>query len=71
MPKPETALPPCPADRCETLEVIAGVLRRGVLYEPDEDLTAWLAGVEVVEGLERAGFAVARSATASAPDATP
>jgi len=71
MPKPESALPPCPADRCETLEVIAGVLRRGALDEPYEDLAAWVAGVEVVEGLERASFAVARSTTASAPDATP
>lgn len=71
MPKPKTALPPCPADRCETLEVIAGALRRDALDAPYEDLIAWMAGVEVVEGLERAGFAVARSATASAPDATP
>jgi len=71
MPKPETALSPYPADRCETLEVIAGVLRRGALDEPHEDLTAWVAGVEVVEGLERAGFAVVRGTSTSAPDVTP
>ncbi len=69
--KPETALPLCPADRCETLEVIAGVLRRGELDALSEELAAWMMGVEIVERLEPAGFAVARSTTASAPDATP
>ena len=71
MPKPRPAPLPCPAGRRETLEAIAGVFRGGALSDPAQDLAAWVAGVEVVEGLERAGFAVVRSATAPAPDGTP
>jgi len=50
---PTSALLPCPADRRETLEAIAHALRGGALSDPFEDLAAWVAGVEVVEGLER------------------
>ncbi len=69
MPKP--ALLPRPADRREMLEAIAFVLRSGALSDPYEDLAAWVAGVEVVEGLERAGFTVVRTTPAAASDATP
>lgn len=68
--KPEPVLPPCPADRRKTLETIAGVLRRGTLSDSTEDLAAWVAGVEIVEGLERAGFTVVQSKDV-APDAMP
>ena len=69
MPKP--ALPPCPADRREMLETIAFALRGGALSDPFEDLAAWVAGVEVVEGLQRAGFTVVRTTPAAAADAAP
>ena len=69
MPKP--ALLPCPADRREMLETIAFTLRGGALSDPFEDLAAWVAGVEVVEGLQRAGFMVVRTTPAAASDATP
>ena len=69
MPKP--AQPLCPADRRETLETIAFVLRGGALSDPFEDLAAWVAGVEVVEGLQRAGFMVVRATPAAASDAAP
>ena len=67
MPKP--ALFPCAADRREALETIAFTLRGGALSDPFEDLAAWVAGVEVVEGLQRAGFTVVRTTPAS--DAMP
>lgn len=67
MPKP--ALLPCPADRREMLETIAFTLRGGALSDPFEDLAAWVAGVEVVEGLQRAGFTVVRTTPATAADA--
>ena len=69
MPKP--ALRPCAADRRETLQVIALALRGGALSDPFEDLAAWVAGVEVVEGLQRAGFIVIRNTPTPASDATP
>ncbi len=69
MPKP--ALLPCPADRRETLEAIALTLRGGALPDPFEDLAAWVAGVEVIEGLQRAGFTVVRTTPAAASDVTP
>ena len=69
MPKP--ALPPCPADRREMLETIAFTLRGGALSDPFEDLAAWVAGVEVVEGLQRAGFMVVRTTPAASSDAAP
>ena len=69
MPKPAQLL--CPADRRETLETIAFVLRGGALSDPFEDLAAWVAGVEVVEGLQRAGFMVVRATPAAASDAAP
>ena len=69
MPKP--ALLPCPADRREMLETIAFTLRGGALSDPFEDLAAWVAGVEVVEGLQRAGFMVVRTTPAAAADAAP
>lgn len=69
MPKP--ALLPCPADRREMLETIAFTLRGGALSDPFEDLAAWVAGVEVVEGLQRAGFTVIRATPAMATDAAP
>ncbi len=68
---PKSALPPCPADRRETLEAIALTLRGGALSDPFEDLAAWVAGVEVVEGLQRAGFTVVRTTPAAASDTTP
>jgi len=68
MPKP--ALLPCSADRRETLEAIALTLRGGALSDPFEDLAAWVAGVEVVESLERAGFTVVRTSAAASSDAT-
>ena len=68
MPKPASAFP-SPADRREMLETIAFILRGGALSDPFEDLAAWVAGVEVVEGLQRVGFTVVR--TAPVPDATP
>ena len=68
---PKSALLPCPADRRETLETIAFVLRGGALSDPFEDLTAWVAGVEVVEGLQRAGFTVVRTTPAPVSDTTP
>ena len=61
MPKPQPALLPCPAGRRETLESIAGVLPRGALADAAEDLAAWVAGVEIVDGLECAGFTIVRS----------
>lgn len=67
---PKSALLPCPADRRETLEAIARALRGGALSDPFEDLSAWVAGVEVVEGLERAGFTVVRTTAAASLDAT-
>ena len=67
MPKP--ALLPRPADRREMLETSAFILRGGALSDPFVDLDAWVAGVEVVEGLERAGFTVIRI-TAAASNAT-
>lgn len=69
MPKP--ALLPCPADRRDTLEAIALTLRYGTLSDPFEDLAAWVAGVEVIEGLQRAGFTIVRTMPAAASDATP
>ncbi len=54
-----------PTDRCDALEAIALVLRAGALADPFEDLAAWVAGVEVIEGLKRAGFTVVRSASPS------
>jgi len=69
MPKP--VLLPCPADRREMLETIAFTLRGGALSDPFEDLAAWVAGVEVVEGLQRAGFMVVRTTPAASSDATP
>ena len=69
MPKP--ALFPCLADRREMLETIAFTLRGGALSDPFEDLAAWVAGVEVVEGLQRAGFIVVRTTPAAASDAVP
>jgi len=68
---PKSALLPCPADRRETLEAIALTLHGGALSDPFEDLAAWVAGVEVVEGLQRAGFTVVRTTPAAASDATP
>ena len=65
------ALLPCPADRREMLETIAFTLRGGALSDPFEDLAAWVAGVEVVEGLQRAGFTVVRATPATATDAAP
>ena len=69
MPKP--VLLPHPADRREMLETIAFILRGGALSDPFLDLAAWVAGVEVVEGLQRAGFMVVRTTPAAASDATP
>ena len=69
MPKP--ALLPCPADRREALEAIALALRYGTLSDPFEDLAAWVAGVEVIEGLQRAGFTVVRTTPAASSDALP
>ena len=66
---PTPALLPCPADRREMLETIAFTLRGGALSDPFEDLAAWVAGVEVVEGLQRAGFTVVRTTPATAADA--
>ena len=68
--KPEPVLPLCPADRRKTLEMIASVLRKGALSDSTEDLAAWVAGVEIVESLERAGFTVVQS-TDMVPDAMP
>ncbi len=67
---PKSALLPCPAYRRETLEAIALTLRGGALSDPFEDLAAWVAGVEGVEGLQRAGFTVVRTTAAAASDAT-
>ena len=66
---PNPALRPRSADRREMLETIAFILRGGALSDPFVDLDAWVAGVEVVEGLERAGFTVIRT-TAAASNAT-
>lgn len=68
---PKSALLPCPADRRETLEVIAHTLRGGALSDPLEDLAAWVAGVEVVEDLQRAGFTVVRTPLMASRDAMP
>jgi len=68
---PKSAPLPCPADRRETLEAIALTLRGGALSDPFEDLAAWVAGVEVVEGLQRAGFTVVRTMPAVASEAAP
>ncbi len=67
---PKSALLPCPADRREMLETIAFTLRGGALADPFEALAAWVAGVEVVEGLQRAGFTVVRTTPATSSDAT-
>ena len=69
MPKP--SLLPCPTDRRETLEATALTLRGGALSDPFEDLAAWVAGVEVVEGLQRAGFTVVRTTPAAVSDVMP
>ena len=69
MPKP--ALSPHSADRREMLETIAFTLRGGALSDPFEDLASWVVSVEVVEGLQRAGFTVVRTAPAAASDAAP
>lgn len=69
MPKPALLL--CPADRREMLETIAFTLRGGALSDPFEDLAAWVAGVEVIEGLQQAGFMVVRTTPAAASDAAP
>ena len=69
MPKPALSL--CPADRREMLETIAFTLRGGPLSDPFEDLAAWVAGVEIVEGLQQAGFTVIRTMPAAATDTTP
>ena len=55
---------PCPDDRRETLESIARTLRGGALANPFTDLEAWVASVEVVECLERAGFRIMRDVMA-------
>lgn len=68
MPKP--VLLPCPVDRREMLETIAFTLRGGALSDPFEDLASWVVSVEVVEGLQRAGFMVVRTTHAAASDAT-
>ena len=68
---PKSALLPCPADRREMLETIAVILRGGALSDPYEDLEAWVAGVEVVEGLQRAGFTVVRTTPVAASDTAP
>ena len=70
MPKPAPAFL-CPADRREMLETIAFTLRGGALSDPFENLAALMAGVEGVEGLQRAGFMVVRTTPAAASDATP
>ena len=69
MPKP--ALFSCSGDRREMLETIAFTLRGGALSDPFEDLAAWVAGVEVVESLERAGFTVVRTTPSAASDTAP
>lgn len=66
MPEPSAPFPP--SDRRAVLESIAQTLRQGALTDPAEDLGAWVAGVEIVECLKRAGFRVVRHA--SAPVAT-
>ena len=67
---PKPALLPCSAHRREMLETIAFILRGGALSDPFEDLAALVASVEVVEGLQRAGFTVVRTAPTAA-DAMP
>ena len=69
MPKPALLL--CPVDRREMLETVAFTLRGGALSDPFEDLAAWVAGVEVIESLQQAGFAVVRTTPAAASDAAP
>ena len=66
---PKLAMSPGTADPGAALEVIARVLRCGALADPVEDLASWVAGVEVIEGLRRAGLTVVRSA--SVPSAVP
>ena len=68
MPMQEPAFP-CPADRREMLEMIAFTLRGGALSDPFEDFAAWIAGVEVVEGVQRASFTIVR--TTPGPDVVP
>ena len=68
---PKSALLPCPDDRRETLEAIALTLNGGALSDSSEDLAAWVAGVEVVEGLQRAGFTVVRTTLPAVSDASP
>ena len=66
---PQPVLLPRSVDRREMLETIAFTLRGGALSDPFEDLAAWVAGVEVVEGLERAGFTVIRTTAAAVSNA--
>lgn len=62
---PQRTLPSSPGDRRLGLEVIARVLCGEPLTDPFADLASWGVGVEVIEGLERAGFAVVRTAPPS------
>ena len=66
----QDATPARPTDRREMLETIAFTLRGSALSDPFEDLASWVVGVEVVEGLQRAGFTVVRTTPATASDAT-
>ena len=61
---PEPTMPCHPADPRAVLESIARTLRQGALTDPAEDLGAWVAGVEIVECLRRAGFSIVRHASA-------
>ena len=69
---PEPTMPCHPADPRAVLESIARTLRQGALTDPAEDLGAWVAGVEIVECLRRAGFSIVRHASApSVADVVP
>ncbi len=57
---PQRTLPSSPGDRRLGLEVIARVLCGEPLTDPFADLASWGVGVEVIEGLERAGFRIVR-----------
>ena len=55
-----------PSDQRAVLESIAHTLCQGALTDPAEDLGAWVAGVEVIEALKRAGFSIVRRDTSPA-----
>jgi len=70
VPMSQRTLPSDLGDRCLSLEVITRVLCGAPLTDPFADLASWGVGVEVIKGLERAGFQIVRD-PAGVPAAAP